>query len=92
MRHKSDFVMQQVAALYVVVPVHEAAAQFNAMFTFNETGAFLWSLLDAPQTADSLTEALCQAFDVDDDTARRDVHAFLQRLADAKLLDDGTDA
>ncbi len=45
----------------------------------NETGSFLWPRL-ASSSEDDLVGALVAEFDVTSETARSDVHAFLQQL------------
>lgn len=88
MRHKPNFILQSVAGLNVVVPVRSDTADFNGMLTFNETGAFLWSLLDEERTEAELTEALLEAFEVERDVAASDVSRFLEKLHSHGLLTD----
>lgn len=50
-------------------------------FTLNPTSALLWrALSDAPATAEQLSHALRAQFEVDAETAARDVQALLARL------------
>lgn len=83
---KEDLILREVAGSYVVVAVGKAAAEFNAMITLNETGAFLWKALEKGATEDSLTEALLDEYEVDKETASADVKAFIEKIKEAKLL------
>lgn len=46
----------------------------------NETAAAIWSELDQPRSLDELVERLCERYDVDPETCRRDVDACLTTL------------
>ena len=80
MKRSNDFLLQNVAGTIVVVPVGEAISQFPGMMRLNETGAYLWDLLEQEQTVSSLVEALIAQYDVDEMTARGDVEAFIEKL------------
>ncbi|KPK05003.1 MAG: hypothetical protein AMS20_07595 [Gemmatimonas sp. SG8_28] len=48
----------------------------------NETAAFLWGLLEEPQTEEQLRERLCRAFDgVEPAAAEKDVREVLEQFA-----------
>jgi hypothetical protein len=53
----------------------------------NQTGTALWPLLRDGATPDDLTTALVARFEVDADTASRDVDALLGDLRTRSLLD-----
>ena len=64
----------------MAVPVGKAAAQFNGMLTLNSTGVFLWEQLAQEKTAEELTQALCEKYDVTLEQATADVKAFTDKL------------
>ena len=80
MRRNPDFLLQEVAGTWVVIPVGAATAGFSGMINLNSTGAFLWDKLGSEQTLESLTEALTGEYEVDPAQAREDVERFLDRL------------
>lgn len=80
MVRNENFLMQEVAGKQVVVPVGTAAAEFPGMITLNETGAFLWGLLETERTEQSLLEAILEQYDVAPETAKTDIAVFLDRL------------
>jgi len=88
MRHKPDFILQQVADTFVVAPVGEQALAFNGILTLNGTGAFLWRLLDADAEEGALVRALTDSYDVDEQTAVADVADFVRLLREKDLLID----
>lgn len=86
MRQHPDYILRRAADTNLIVPVGKAAAKFPGMITVNGTGRFLWERLAAEQTAGSLTEALCETYDVEREQARADVEDFLRRLRLAGAL------
>jgi hypothetical protein len=52
----------------------------------NGSGAVLWSRLATGATLQDLTAALCDAYDIDDATARQDVEEFLAMLTERELV------
>ncbi len=79
MKLKDGFVLRQVAGQAVVLPGGDAL-DLNMMITLNDTGAFLWEHLQQETDEDALVSALLSEYDVDADTARRAVVAFVEKL------------
>ena len=86
MRRNENFILRHTADLTVILPVGLASVNFPGMISVNETGAFLWELLAQEQTADTLTEALTEAYEVEFGGAREDVDRFLEQLRPAGAL------
>ncbi|MGH3975639.1 MAG: PqqD family protein [Pseudonocardiaceae bacterium] len=55
-------------------------------FTIRGSGIFLFDLLQEKRDRDELVAAVLARFDVEEDTARRDVDTFLSELSGAGLL------
>jgi len=55
-------------------------------FTIRGSGIMLFELLREKRDREELVAALLARFDVDEETARRDVDTFLSDLSDAGLL------
>lgn len=84
---KNGFMLRQVAGNYIVIGVGAEAVDFNGMVTINETGAFLWKILENGADKEDLLSALMDEYDVDEASAKKDITEFLQKLYDGKLLD-----
>ena len=80
MYRNEEFLLRQAAGLTVIVPVGHAAVDFPGMISVNETGAFLWQLLECEQTDQSLAAALAEEYQVTQEQALKDVGAFLEQL------------
>ncbi len=88
MKRNSDFLMRQVADRYVLAPVGEMAKKFSGMITMNETGKFLWELLEQEQTLDSLLQALADTYEIDGEKVKPDVVRFLEPLQEIEAIVD----
>jgi len=80
MKRKTSFLLREVAGKQVVVPLGKAAVDFPGMLTLNNTGVYLWQLLEQEQTEDALVQAVCGRYDVAEATAREDITEFLKKL------------
>ena len=85
MKIKDGFVLRQVAGQTVVLPA-DSALDLNMMITLNETGAFLWERLQNDTDEAALVAALLEEYDVDEETAKQSVQAFVQKLSDNEFL------
>lgn len=87
MQIKSDFTIQKVGNSYIAVAVGETSKTFHAMIKLNETGAFLWNqLTEKDLTVEDLTNALLAEYDVERETAQKDVQAIVEKLAENGIL------
>ena len=86
MKIKEGFVLREVAGSFIVVAVGEAIKSFNGIVNLNETGAFLWKILEKGATKDELIAKLLEEYDVDEKTASEDVDIFINKLSEAKLV------
>ena len=86
MKIKSGFVLREVAGSFIVVAVGEAVKNFNGIINLNETGAFLWKILESGATKEELIAKLLEEYDVDEKTATEDVSKFINKLSEAKLV------
>lgn len=79
MKLKDGFILRRVAGKTVVLPCDEAL-DLNMMITLNGTGAFLWEKLQEQTTQEALVAALLGEYDVDEETAKASVAAFVEKL------------
>ncbi len=86
MKAAEGFVYKQMHGTGVIVPVGKASQEFRGMVTLNETGSFLWERMQVEVTREELVRALVKTYDTDEETAGRDVDAFVAKLREAGLL------
>ena len=88
MKVNQEFLLKEIAGSFVVIPVSSVLVDFNGMITLNETGVFLWRLLEEEKTFEELLDALQKEYDVDEKTAREDITAFLDQIRAIKALEE----
>ena len=72
MKIKKDFILRKVADSYVVVPVGKLTLDFNGIINLNETGAFLFELLQEGAEKEDLLRKLLEEYDVTPEKAAAD--------------------
>lgn len=86
MKIKNGFMLRKVGGQNVVVAVGKASLEFNGIIRLNDTGKFLWEQLKNDITEEQLITAMLDAYDIDRETAEKDVAEFVVRLKGANLL------
>lgn len=78
--------LRKVGGQNVVVAVGKASLDFNGIIRLNDTGKFLWEQLKNNISEEQLITAMLDAYDIDRETAERDIAEFIVRLKGAHLL------
>lgn len=86
MKIKEGFILREVAGNFIVVAVGSAVKEFNCVITLNDTGAFLWKQLEKGATEEQLLSALLNEYEVEEDIAKKDINAFIEKITNANLL------
>ena len=87
MKVKQGFVLCETDGKFVAVATGNLAGQFHGLVTMNKSGKFLWEQLFEHISAQELTERLLDVCHADPEAAARSVHAFLQKMYDAGILE-----
>lgn len=85
MKIKPGYIVKKVMGSYMLVSVSD---EESTMQTLNETGAFLWSLLEEDTTIESMTEKMVSEYEIDAATAKSDIEAFTEKLRLSGLLEE----
>lgn len=92
MKIKEGFLLREIAGSYVVVPIGQRVIDFNGLMSLNETGALLWSRLEKEvRTINELVTLLCENYLVEEDRARVDIEAFINKITERGLIEDGNE-
>lgn len=86
MKIVDGFVLKNIADTNVVVPLGSNTVSFRSVIQLNETGAFLWRLLENDIDEAGLLTALLKEYDIDEQTAKADIDEFLATMRKAELL------
>lgn len=80
MKRNTNFILREIAGENILVATGEAAQIFNGMITLNEVASFIWNNIDECETVDKLIASILGEFDIDKETAKRDVENFTTQL------------
>ena len=87
MKLKPNFELRDVCGEQVVIPCGIENVNFDSIIHLNETGAFLFKLLQQGAEREDLVSALLEEYDVAPDRAAKDVDVFIQKVRDADVLE-----
>ncbi len=87
MKVKKDFVARKVGDSDIVVATGKAVKNFNGYITLNETGRFLWDLLENDTDEKNLVAKLLEEYEVEKEVAERDVKKFIAVLSENGILE-----
>ncbi|MDD6659557.1 MAG: PqqD family protein [Eubacteriales bacterium] len=88
MKIKSGFAKRKIADSNIVVPVGKATNDFNGMITLNESGSFFWDCLTSETSVDEVVKKVTSEYDIDENTARKDIENFVDMLRNNNLLEE----
>ena len=91
MKTHPDFILRQIAGENILVPCGESARQLSGLINMNSTAAFIWQNLNDAKDLDELTARVVDNFEIDEETARRDVNGLTAEMIQKGmvLLEDG---
>jgi hypothetical protein len=78
--HSPSVVSRKTGNEYVLVPVTGNIADMDSVYTLNETGAFIWDLIDGKRNVNEISMAVQVEFEVDEKTALKDVQELIDDL------------
>ena len=87
MKIREGFILRQVLDIYAVIGVGSEAYMPNRIMSVNETGAFLWRMLENGAEKQKMIDALLREYETDPQTAEKDVDAFLKEMQDKGLIE-----
>lgn len=88
MKIKKDFNLREVCGEYIIVAEGKENIDFCNIISMNESSAYLWKQVQKKEfDADTLTELLTDEYDVDKETAMKDVKALIEQWVDAGIVE-----
>lgn len=66
----------------LLIPLTDDIADMDSLYRLNETGAFIWELIDGRRDIKEITSSVAEEFDVDQREAEKDILLFLVEVRD----------
>lgn len=87
MNFKPGFELRDICGEKVVIATGIENIDFNQMIALNESAAYLWQqVADKEFNADTLTQLLCQEYEVDEATAQTDAENLISEWTKQGLI------
>ena len=80
MRQKKGLITEQIADEIMVVPIEGKLV--DTALSLNESGGFVWKLLEQDRTREELTESVIARYGISREQAEEDMTAFLETVRD----------
>jgi hypothetical protein len=58
----------------------------NSVYTLNETGAFIWELIDGEKNVDEIIIAVTEEYNIGYDTALEDIFSFIDNMSNYLII------
>jgi methyltransferase-like protein len=79
--HSTSVVTRKTGNEYVLVPIANNIADMNSVYTLNETGAYIWELIDGKRNVEEIIGELIKEYEIDVTTAEADAAAFIEKMS-----------
>lgn len=83
-----DFIHRKVAGANVLISVGGNVADFNGYVELNDSALSLWNALQAPCSLDDLYSHLEKTYQIDHETAMKDVDEFMSMLIEHQMVEE----
>jgi methyltransferase-like protein len=84
--HSTGIVTRKTGSEYVLVPVTNNIADMNSVFTLNETGAFIWELIDGKRNLEEIINAVTEEYEIEKGSAEKDVFSFIDNMSNYLII------
>ena len=88
MKIKKGFVLRNVVDEYMIMPTGDNIAKFDGTAVLNEVSAFVFKKLQNAVSRDDLLTAILDEFDVDEQTAAKDLDNLLAKFRELNLIEE----
>lgn len=84
---REGFILKKMGTQAVVIAIGSASKIFNGMVKLNETGELMWEKLVEGTTREELLATILETYEVDEETATKDVDNFIQTLKKPGIIE-----
>ena len=89
MKRKEGFVLREVCGEKVIVGEGLGAVDFGKLVSINDTAAWIWEKAGelGEFEAEDIVGALCETYEVDEETARTDTQSLLAQWKELGIIE-----
>ena len=86
-RKKGEYAAREISGETIIVPIRGQVGDLESIYSLNEVGTVIWSMLDGETTVEAVIDEVCLRFGVSREQAECDTRAFLNGLESAGLVE-----
>ena len=86
MELKKKFVLRNIVAETILVPIGQNNEAFNGLIAINDLGKFIWENIESSKDEDELLQRILDEYEVDEDIAKADLDEFLGKLKEIDII------
>ncbi len=87
MKIKDGYILDTIGDQKIAISLEQSNDKFSGMIKLNSVGAFLWEKLADGIEEEALVKAVTDQYEIDAQTAKKDVKAFLEKLDQNGILE-----
>lgn len=91
MKTNKNFIFRNIAGECVLIPTGVAAQSFNGLINLTDVAAFIWENIDSSENQEELVKRVLEAYEIDEDTAKKDVAGFISALCERGMVEISND-
>ena len=80
--HSPRVVFRRINDECLLILLTDNIADMDSLYRLNETGVFIWELIDGKLDIRGITARMAEEFDVDASEAEKDILLFLEQVKD----------
>ena len=84
----SEYLIREIAGEQIIIPVGRETENFDGLISVNEVARTLWEMLQKGSDFQGLVHGICAEYEVDEETAGRDIRVFLEKLQANGILEN----
>jgi hypothetical protein len=82
----SNYTIQNVSGIFVVIPISKDCPAFNGMMKLEGIGPFLWNFFSKEETIENACKKVVEKYDVSFEKAYEDISKFVDSLLENDLM------
>lgn len=82
-----NFILKKIGKDYTIIPINSNNVEYTSIFNTNETGAFIYGLLEKEKSFDEILEELKKEYNAPEDVLKKDLEEFINKLKERHIYE-----
>ena len=86
-KKNSNIVSRLIDEETILVPIRQKAGEIESVYTLNETGAYIWGLIDGKLKLRDISIKIAEKYNIAEEKATLDLKEIIQDLKEASCIE-----